>query len=653
MRFKTLLLAALLGTLTLGAAVRVRAQSAAETPPAAGQVAGPATAASPSNATPMLKADALALLYKIYDRAYHFSDAVSKLPAADWKFGGRKRQVFYEKAAVVRSGVTDLRKPWDDFYKQPDDAALGRATLTAVQSVVTQANDFVTALEDTPGSAQAPDFKSIATDLGDLEHQLEPYVTYLQASPRPAPSAPTASAAPAQPAPAPSVTPPTAVGNNPPEHAAASPLPTAETPATPPAQPGAETSAPASASAPGASTPPSPTPPSPAQPAASPGAAQPAVTPVAMQPADVQAILYKIYMATFRIGDLAGSLQLDKWNMAGPDQAAFVAKVDALRAALAAAEKSRGDFYNHPEDADLGRSVSSDLQAVTPKLDDLIAALDGTPGAASASEFKQGEGDLAGLDQRLDPYVAYLAEKAQPPAANAGAEAIETEVVKIPEAAAPLSTLAVEKAPEDQEQVKTMLYKAYVPAFRLKDMLAQEHPDQWRATQTERTAFEDASKTLSERIADLEKWRDQLANHPESLEAAFEAYASLGKLVGPADVVGRLVGQYGDPKIGAEYGQRAEQVEASRDELEPYLDYLLGHHDHTVGMIERNFMTCESQLTYSMRPTVQQAVSMKNVNPVFRGRGKRTERGGHQADTSKKKGSAHEKKSPAAPAPGR
>jgi hypothetical protein len=353
-----------------------------------------------------------------------------------------------------------------------------------------------------------------------------------------------------------------------------------------------------------------------------------------MEPAAVQALLYKIYMANFRIGDLASSLQPDKWNMSSQNQAAVGSKLDALRAVVATAEKSRSAFYDHPDDAGLAQAATSDLRAVTPKVDDLVGALSGTPGAASTSQFKQARDDLNDLDQHLGPYVAYLAAKSQPPATEGGV-GLETEKINPGENAVPLSSGVVETAPEDSQQVKAMLYKAYVPAFRLKDLLAQEHPDQWHASQADRAAFEDASKMLSDRIAELEKWRDQLDARPYSLEAAFETYASLGKLVEPADVVGRLVGQYGDPKIGAEYGQRAEQVSETRDQLEPYLGFLLRHHDNNAGALERDFVACETQLSFAMRPSVQRPVEMKNINPVFQGHGRRTAHGQHAENKEK------------------
>jgi hypothetical protein len=623
----------LLGLLAAVPGFDLSAQSASEAAPPSGQ----ATSASPEGTAPMSKAEVLAALYKLYDQAYQFGDAVAKLPAADWKFGGRKRALFYEKAAAVRASITELRKPWDAFYKEPDDPALGGATLSAIKKVTAQMNDFIAALADTPGDSQIPEFKAKAATVTDGEHQLEPYVGYLQASAQPAaPPQPTTGSAsnsnPASPAAA-AVTPSPSSPGNPSEHA--------ETAPAPPAQPAAASSASTAASP---ANPPSPSAAQP--PATTESAAQPAVTPMAMQPADVQALLYKIYSTTFRIGDLAGSLPADKWSLSSQDQAAFTARLDALRAALADAEKSRTAFYAHPEDPELARTTDSALQGVMPKLDDFIAELSSTPGSASASDFKQAESDLAGLDRQLDPFIAYLADKEQP-APSAGG--LETEVVKTPESVTPLSSGVVEAPPEDQAQVKAILFKAYEPAFRLKDLLAQEHPDQWHASQADRTAFVDASKTLTDRIADLDKWRDQLDSHPDSLEAAFEAYASLGKLVEPADAVGKIVGEYGNVKIGAEYGQDAEQVEEARDQLEPYLDYLLRHHDHTVGAIERDFVACESQLGFAMRPSVQQAVSMKNINPVFRGRGKRTSRTGH----SEKKTPAKEKTpaAPAAPAP--
>jgi hypothetical protein len=284
-----LLMALLAGIL----AAEARVQS-----PTAGALSG-ASSSSPG-AAPMSKADVLALLYKIYDQSYRFGDAVAKLPAGDWKFGGHKREVFYEKAYAVRASVAALGKPWDQFYKQPDDAALGRQTLSAVHTVTTQMNEFMAALADTPGASEVAEFKPMATAVADSERDLTPYVTYLEASAKAPESAATAAASTSPPE-APATAPSQPSTSSKAEASPAAPAPSAVAPA--PAQPSAEAAAPAS---PGVSTA---TPPSSTAPVAAPAA----VTPVAMAPADVQALLYKIYEVTFRIGDLAGSLQPDKW----------------------------------------------------------------------------------------------------------------------------------------------------------------------------------------------------------------------------------------------------------------------------------------------------------------------------------------------------
>jgi hypothetical protein len=350
-----------------------------------------------------------------------------------------------------------------------------------------------------------------------------------------------------------------------------------------------------------------------------------------MSPTEVQALLYKIYAAGYRVGDLTGALPIDKWKLSDQDRATLNEKADSLRTAVAAAEKPRSEFYNHPEDVELGRATVSALRSLTVRIDDFESALEATPGAATASDYRQTTTELATLTHQLEPYVAYLEAKASTGATGAGA--LETEVVHPAEVAPPLTpTSVVEKPPLDTDQVKAVLYKAYVPAFRLKDLLSQEHPDAWKASDAQRSAFHDASQALSERLSDLEKWRSEFEAHPESLEAAFEVYASLGKLTDPADTVGHLVSEYENPKLGDEYLNRAQQVSDFRDQIEPYLGYLLGKYDQQTGTVERNFKACESELSYAMRPNRPAAIPMRNVNPVFQGH-PRTRRVSH-AETS-------------------
>jgi len=365
-----------------------------------------------------------------------------------------------------------------------------------------------------------------------------------------------------------------------------------------------------------------------APPAEPPSQATPQPMAAALEPAQAQALLYKIYTATFRVGDLASALQPDQWKLSDQDRATFAQKLASLRTALAAVEKPRAEFYNHPADLELGRATLSALQALSQPLDDFIKTLAGSPGAAAAKDFQQAATDLAPLQHQIEAYVAYLNQP------TPGGPALQTEQVNESSTAAPITVQAAEKPPLSPEELKALLYQAYTPSFRLGDLLQQEHPERWKASDAERSSYRDASQALANRLADLQKWREQLDSHPESLEAAFEVYAGLGHVVEPADIVGHLVAQYDDPKIGAEYLQKAGEVAGFRTQLEPYLSYLMRHHDHAVGTVERDFVACEKELSSRMGLTTPAAAPMNNILPAFKGRGRTVVRGGSSKSKS-------------------
>jgi hypothetical protein len=612
------------------------------------QAASPSSSSAPGQAAgsaPMEHAEVQALLYKIYTANFRVGDLTGSLPIDQWKLSDSDRASLQQKAGELRDSTAKLEKARGDFYNHPDDSALSSATAAALQALPPQIYDFAKALENTPGSSNAKDYQQAASDLRDLDRQIQPYVAYLQAKNPTSAPAPSASAAPA-PVEAQTAQAPAQAAQNPP--AAAS---------TPPEAPNQTAPAPAQAAqnpSAAASTPPE----APAQPAQAvaeapaPAAttqapAHPGVSPAAMQPSEVQALLYKIYTANFRVGDLTGSLGIDQWKLPDQDRATFSQKADALRTSAATVEKARNDFYNHPDDLAMGQAADTAIQSLLPKIDEFASALGGTPAANDAKDYQQAAGDLKSLQAQLEPYLAYLEAKNQPPPPpppGPGGTPLETEEVKPGAAPPPLTVVAPEKSPVSNDQLKTLLYQAYVPAFRIKDLLGQEHPEHWQIPDAERATYSDASQALTKRLEDLANWRDQLDAHPESLEAAFEVYAALDKVAEPAGIVGHMVSQYGDPKEGSEYLEKARQVAEFRNQIEPYVGYLLRRHDEAVGAVERNFVTCETELTKVMRPTITVAEPMKNVLPVFRGRGKSVTRGGASSkapahSTRKKAGS--------------
>jgi hypothetical protein len=551
--------------------------------------------------------DAQVFLYHIYTLAYQFGDAQTALHPEEWKTSSRKRAVFYQQATSLRAAVDSLRTPWNGFYKNPGDAALGRETLGALKKLMPEADALTKSIADAAGASAAASYQKSATDLAELEGQLEAYVRGLEAGLEASVSTKGVEAK-SQAAQTPPETGAKAKTQGPVAVSASGPsAASSSAPAPPNSQPAAASQTPKTPTPASAASATITSPPAPAQPAPQ--------APVAMSPTEVQALLYKIYAAGYRITDLTGSLPVDKWKLSDQERAALTEKADSLRGALAEAEKQRSEFYKHPDDLELGRASVSALQSVSVRLDDFTATLATTPGATAASDYSQSAADLTALTHRLEPYVAYLEARASTLVGGG----LDTEIVRPSGASAPLTGASAAQPRLNTDQIKGVLDQAYVPALRLKDLLGQEHPEAWKVSDAQRSAFRDASQVLSARLADLEKWRGQFEAHPETLQNAFETYASLGKLPRPAETVGRLVSQYESPKIGDQYLNSAQQVAIFRDLLEPHVADLLGAYDQQTGTVERNFRACETELSYAMRPSQAAAVPMHNVNPVFQG----------------------------------
>jgi hypothetical protein len=353
-----------------------------------------------------------------------------------------------------------------------------------------------------------------------------------------------------------------------------------------------------------------------------------------MPPADVQALLYKVYTAAYRIQDLAGTLQPDKWKVSDQDRASFVQTLNALRSALEALEKPRSDFHSHPEDAALGRAALTALKALQPQIDQFVAALAQSPDAAAAADYKQPAADLAGFASQLEPYVAYLEAKELPPSGKGGTVELKTEEVHVAAPSPPITFTSAEKPPLAPTELKALLDQVYVPEYRLKDLLGQENTEHWAASHAERGAFNDARAALETRLAEFEKWRGQWAESPENLEDAFQAYVALGDLFGSLDAVTDRISHYDGAQTADNYRAPGQEMAAVRDKLLPYVTYLLRYHDQTVQDFRHNLAACESQLSYAMRPQTQAAVPMKNVLPVFQGR-RQAKRDNHRREPAR------------------
>ena len=580
---KAVFLAAALAAATGGSAARlVLAQTNAQNPESSGAAQTPA-APTPTSATPstaetasssppqaaapvsMDPNDVRALLYKVYTAAYRITDLASTLQPGNLKISDQDRATLTQKLDGLRAALAALEKPRGEFYNHPDSGALGRETLSAMKALLTQIQGFETALAESAGVAEAIlDYQQPVADLAGLANRLEPYVGSLE-------------------------------GTSAPPAPGAAPSGTSQTP-----------TAPALATAGTASSAPQTSVPAPS---------------VSVDPNDVRALLYKIYTTAYRVTDLAATLQPSSLKISDQDRVTLGQKLDALRAALAALEKPRGEFYNHPESEILGRETLVALKTLLPQVDDFKTALAKSADAAQPNDYQQPAADLAALASQLEPYVNYLEASAASPAATAraGGAEMKTEEIQAPTAFVPITSTSTVKPPLDPNELKQLLYKAYVPAFRIKDLLGQERPERWHASEAEQGAFNSARQALEQRLAEFDTLRGQFVRNPQSLEDAFQTYRALWSVLPPLETVSRSVGQNADPQAGAEYRKRGQEMAEVREKLEPYINYLLKYHDQTVQTSQQNLIACENQLGYAMRPRAEAAVPMKNIIPVFQG----------------------------------
>jgi hypothetical protein len=197
------------------------------------------------------------------------------------------------------------------------------------------------------------------------------------------------------------------------------------------------------------------------------------------------------------------------------------------------------------------------------------------------------------------------------------------ERVNVPSApVAPMTQLPTELPPLSPDQVKALLYKIYVPAYRLQDLLGQEHPEKWPAPEAERKAFSQAREASLSKLSSLEKLRAQLADRPSSSDLAFQTYALINSLISPLETISRGVAKYGSPKLADEYSERGRQLSSLGEGLAPYITFFLRNQDRVYQMLENNLSSCQKQLGYAMHSSVQPATPMVNVNPVFQGHGR-------------------------------
>ncbi|HEV2501329.1 MAG TPA: hypothetical protein VGY31_17290 [Terriglobia bacterium] len=577
------------------------------------------------------------LLMKIYMAAARIHDLLDVAQGANWKMTDAERSQFQQEVKSVEDQFQTLEKSRYQFYYHPDDADAAGKTLESLRAVIPQVGQIAKDARQYGGNAVAPLEQSLS-ELSVLRDNLASYLTTQFPGKFPPQ---TEASAPPSPAAAPEQGQPGAVTSG--QAQAAQPPQPAEqneqskkavqtqepqqaqsaTAAAPPAQPAVTPTT----QAPAANPPASAAAGTPSTPPQTPATSASPVEAVPPQPEQVKTLLRNVYLTDARVSDLLGLLQPDKWKMPDSERALFNERLQSVKNQLTTVEKWRYQFLYNIDKTDLGQNTVSALADLVPGILGVETTVTQYEGQAAGSQFAQAARQLAASRNTLASYVTYVEAKAQkelaapPSQVPPGQKGLETERVNVAPMAPPVSTLAVEPPPLTPGQVKSILYKVYISEFRIRDLLSQEHPDQWKgASPAERTMAVQARAALASNLDELEKWRALFSDHPGSMYDAFQTYRSVNALFHPLRVFGSEAGKYENENMADDYARRETDMEAQLNGLIPYISFILQHQDRNLEMFQTDLAGCQTQLGYAMHSQVHTSQPMKNIVPVFQGR---------------------------------
>ena len=502
---------------------------------------------------------------------FRFTDLVGILQTDKWKMDDTARQSFNQALGTVRGQLKTLDENRKEFLEKPENSDLADKTDASITALLPNMEAVAASVTEYDSAAQGTQYKQPADELRELQKTLQPYVFYLHAG---------------------------AEGRATP--------PQAQVPAAPAGQPLAKTQQ--------------------GQPASAPQG-EPTSTAnrgTKLEPTQVRDLLQRIYVVTFRFTDLLGILQADKWNMDDAARQSFNQRLETVRGQLKTLDETRTQFLEKPENPDLAGKTDASIAALLPNMEAVAAAVTQYGDPAQGTSYKQPADQLRDLQKSLQPYVLYLRAKAE--ADLAPIPGVETEVVQ--PSRTPMAILPTDVSgpppPMRPEQLKQVLYRMYVPTYRIQDVLSHEQPQNLKAPEAERASFRQARDTLQAKLAEFEKVRNQFAASLASPDLAFQTYVSALNVQDPLEQVSHSLSTQGETKLADEFRQRGRELIAAQQELVPYIGYFVSRWDRAAQMFQNNLAACEKQLNYAMHFHTQPATPLPNVNPEFQGHGRKT-----------------------------
>jgi hypothetical protein len=549
-------------------------------------VAGESSAARAAQSAPatvsveQLRSDLLG----VYLARARVHDLLGLLETAKWKMTDAERASFQQKTAAVDHDLQTLEKWRYQFFYHPQDAASGEKTLETMQDLVPELQEISRDAGHNQDAGTATQFQQAAAELSKLRDEIRDYL----AAVFPGSLSPKTAATPVAARPTTSES-----GAKPASSAGPATAPNTATRVQPRPAPAETTSAPVGVPA------------------------------VHFEPQQVQKLLLNVYLASARIKDLLSVVQPQEWKMAGGERTAFEQQLQSVQTGFANLEKWRYDFASHLQNTDSADQTVAAISTLLPQIQQIGVIVGQFEGQKAAAQFEQPQGELAGLENSIASYVAslratYHAELAAAPRGSSGS--LQTERIAVTAPPPPTPYLPGLTPPLTSSQVKAVLYEIYTSVYRIRDLLSQERPDEWKASLPERTAATHARASILSEASELEKWRGLFSEYPDNMYDAFQLYRSVQELVQPLQAFSLGVDRYENASLASDYSRRAGDLQARLGDLIPYINFFLQHESHNIDLYQSDLATCQNRLSYAMHGFIHPAIPMKNIVPDFKGR---------------------------------
>ena len=340
-----------------------------------------------------------------------------------------------------------------------------------------------------------------------------------------------------------------------------------------------------------------------------------------MDAAQVNDLLRKMYNAAYRVNDLLSLLLPDKWKLNEMERKSLDATLELLRADLKTLEESRSQFSGQIQNVALGDKLDAALGPALRNVDAITRLVAQYESTSQASQYTQAHDQLVDLERALETYLDSLRSSAakpqatpgQPSTQEAAGPAPQTERIAAPSAPPPPATRVEEVGSMTPEQVKSLLHRIYVAAFRLNDLLTQVQPGRWKVPEPVRDHFNLSVARLRSDLKTLEASQTEFAEQTDSTYAGYQTYEAIPAVLSDLKVVHRDINLFEDRNIAGLFDQPAQWLDESQQALKTYLDFMLRNRNQVVRTYEANLASCQNTLNYAMR---SQSAPARPMEPV-------------------------------------